>query len=213
VWKRKLADKNLVKKLQIEAMDMRQQNNMSIININTAKARLEDLTGQINMAHAQLKDVLTDKSIVDKQNQEMELIIQGKGQSEAEQKAAEFEAEREQTNRLNHSLQYKTEEGNTLSEQLKEEEAKAKDMLDIKINCEQEMEIVEEDAATMAQRRAQNKEDLIRAQIRQSQLKKANERAAEDLAKKTEENAALIKNNDELDLKNEKLDKEITELV
>jgi hypothetical protein len=52
VWKRKLADKNLVKKLQIEAMDMRQQNNMSIININTAKARLEDLTGQINMANA-----------------------------------------------------------------------------------------------------------------------------------------------------------------
>ena len=147
---------------------MRQQNNMSIININTAKARIEDLQGQINMANAQLKDVLTEKRVIDKENMEMELIIQGKGMTESEQKTAEFEAEREQTNRLNHSLQFKTEVGTTIAAQLKEEEAKAKDMLDAKINCEQEMEIVEEDAAAMAQRRAQNKDDIIRAQIKQS---------------------------------------------
>ncbi len=103
-WKRKLADKNLPKRLGLEAMDLRQQHAMAIININTAKARLEDLHGQINMAKAQLNDVLTDKRIVDKENAEMELIVQGKGMSEAEQKAAEFEAEREMTNRLNHSL-------------------------------------------------------------------------------------------------------------
>jgi transcriptional regulator CtsR len=51
-------------------------------------------------------------------------------------------------------------------------------MLDAKINNEQEMEIVEEDAAAMALRRAQNKEDIVRAQIKQSQLKKANETTA-----------------------------------
>ncbi len=78
-------------------------------------------------------------------------------------------------------------------------------MLDAKINCEQEMEIVEEDAGVMAQRRAQNKDDIIRAQIRQSQLKKANERCTEDLATKTQENVDLIKSNEELEVQNEKL--------
>jgi hypothetical protein len=79
-------------------------------------------------------------------------------------------------------------------------------MLDAKINNEQEMEIVEEDAAAMSLRRAQNKEDIVRAQIKQSQLKKANQMTAEDLAKMLEENAALIKGNEDLEAKNEKLD-------
>ena len=79
VQKRKLADKNYPKQLGLEAMDLRQQYAMSVININTAKARLEDLSGQINMANIQLRDVLTDKRIVDKENADMELIVIGKG--------------------------------------------------------------------------------------------------------------------------------------
>ena len=86
-------------------------------------------------------------------------------------------------------------------------------MLDSKINNEQEMEIVEEDAAAMARSRADNKEHLIRAQIRQSQLKKANERVDADLEQKTEENGALIKSNEDLEAENEKLDTQIKELV
>lgn len=90
------------------------------------------------MANAQIVDVLTDKRVVDVANAEMELILQGKGQTEAEQKLALFEAEREQTNKLQHSLNFKTEDGSRMLEQLKEEEALAKDMLDAKINAEQE---------------------------------------------------------------------------
>lgn len=76
-------------------MDLRQQFAMANININTAKARIEDLNGQVGMAHAQIHDILTDKRKVDNANAEMELILQGKGQTEAEQKLALFEAERE----------------------------------------------------------------------------------------------------------------------
>jgi len=36
------------------------------------------------MANAQIVDVLTDKRVVDVANAEMELILQGKGQTEAE---------------------------------------------------------------------------------------------------------------------------------
>jgi hypothetical protein len=48
---------------------------MAGININTASARIEDLNGQIKMAHAQIIDVLTDKRKVDVANSEMELIL------------------------------------------------------------------------------------------------------------------------------------------
>lgn len=70
--KRKLADKNLLKRYTMENMDLKQQSAMADININTAKARLEDLEGQKKMAQAQIKDVLTEKRKVDKENTEME---------------------------------------------------------------------------------------------------------------------------------------------
>lgn len=150
-WKRKFADKNnLLKKQMLETMDLRQQHNMAVININTAKARIEDLNGQVSMAQAQIHDELTEKRKVDKANAEMEHTLAGKGMTEAEQKLALFEAEREQTNRLHHSLNFKQEDGDRLLAQLKEEETLAKEMLDQKINLEQEMELVEEDARVMA---------------------------------------------------------------
>lgn len=211
--KRKLADKNLLKRYTMENMDLKQQSAMADININTAKARLEDLEGQKKMAQAQIKDVLTEKRKVDKENTEMEHHIQGKGQSEQEQKLLQFEAEREQTNRLQHSLAFKTEESQRLQEQLKEEEAKAKDMLDAKITAEQEMEILREDASAMASKRAANRDDLIRHQIKLSQLRANNERTAKELAAKKIENEALLKSNADLDAKNTKLDAAIVELV
>lgn len=47
-------------------------------------------------------------------------------------------------------------------EQLREEEKKCKDMLDLKITAEQTMELAEEDAKEMKARRVANKEDIIR---------------------------------------------------
>lgn len=64
-----------------------------------------------------------------------------------------FEAEREQTNKLQHSLNFKQEDGTRMLEQLKEEEALAKEMLDAKINAEQEQEIVDEDGKSMSTKR------------------------------------------------------------
>jgi hypothetical protein len=100
-----------------------------------------------------------------------------------------------------------------LLEQLKEEEAKAKDMLDAKINCEQETEIVEEDAGAMKNRRLQNREDLIRTQIRNSQLLSNNARVNDEYEQLLAKNEALLKANDEVEVQNEKLNNEIIELV
>lgn len=186
---------------------------MATININTAKARLEDLEGQRQMVMSQIRDLLADKNKVDEDNQEMEAVVRGKGMSEPEIKAQQQEAERHRISRLNLSLQYKQEEGEVLLERLKEEEAKAKEMLDAKINAEQESEVADEDAAAIKNMRRQNREELIKMQIRESQLKSGNQRAADELADLTEKNAALLKSNAEMEVKNETLDKQIVEIV
>ena len=56
-------------------------------------------------------------------------------------------------------------------EQLRDEEVKCKDMLDLKITAEQTLELEEEDAKEMYARRVANKEDIIKQQLRLSQLK------------------------------------------
>jgi len=56
---------------------------MAVININTAKARIQDLEGQLNMARSQIKDLLTDKRVVDEEISKAEAIIGGKGADEA----------------------------------------------------------------------------------------------------------------------------------
>jgi len=48
----------------------------------------------------QIKDILTDKRKVDKENGDIEARLQGRGMTEAEQKSRQFEAEREQTKKI-----------------------------------------------------------------------------------------------------------------
>ena len=61
-----------------------------------------------------------------------------------------------------HQLQAQRDQAEILLEQLREEEKKSKEMLDLKITAEQTMEVTEEDAKEMNARRVANKEDLIR---------------------------------------------------
>ena len=65
----------------------------------------------------------------------------------------------------------------------------------------------------MKNRRQQNREDLIRTQIRNSQLLSNNARVNEEYEEMVSKNEALVKANDEVEAQNEKLDKDIMELV
>ena len=213
VQTRKLNDRNLTKKAQAETMQARQESSLVEIDISIAKSRIGDLENQMAMCNQNIEDTLTEKRRVDKENMELEYKIQGRGVTDADQKAKFFEAEREQTMKLQHQLQAQRDHAEVLLEQLKEEEKKCKDMLDLKITAEQNLEITEEDAREMKSRRAVNKEDIIKHQLKLSQLKSQKKRlTAEDEELKTE-NAATIKENEKYEADNERLHGLIVELI
>ena len=144
---------------------------------------------------------------------ELEFQLSGRGDTDADKKARHFEAEREMTMKLQHSLQNQSEQAEMIEEQLKEEEKKCKEMLDLKITAEQTLELAEEDAKEMHERRANNREDIIKQRMKLSQLKKQRERLEvedEELAIKNKE---TNKENEKLEADNERLQVKIVELI
>mmetsp|Transcript_36608 Transcript_36608/g.44720 ORF Transcript_36608/g.44720 Transcript_36608/m.44720 type:complete len:149 (+) Transcript_36608:1194-1640(+) len=98
-------------------------------------------------------------------------------------------------------------------EQLREEEVKCKDMLDLKITADQSLELMEEDAKEMHARRVANKEDIIKQQLRLSQLKSQKKRLQGESQELTVSNAAVIKENEKVEMENERMQKVIMELI
>jgi chromosome segregation ATPase len=204
--KRRNEDKNLVRQQQAETRALQTEKSQVEIDISIAESRIKDLKGQQEVASQQIKEILTDKRKVDKENMELEHKLQGRGVTEADQKRLQFEAEREQITRLNLSIQFKNEQAEKMMEQLKAEEALARSELDAQINFEQEMEQLTEDADIAEKKRAENREELLRLQIKYSQLQTANAKHKDELERVSAANEKLVKENRELDEKNTKLD-------
>lgn len=147
-------DKDLEKRTKLMHMDLKKNEKLKVIELNTSAARIEDLNGQMEMANSQLQDLYADKLKVDRENTEMEHQLQGKGFTDKDQKAALEAATTEQTNRLEHSLIFMRERAEILNAQLREEETLARQMLDDKINGDVAMERVTEDGAIMGAKRS-----------------------------------------------------------
>jgi len=80
--KRRLEDKNLLKKQQETVMQIKQDNNKVHIDISIAESRIKDLDGLKEMNMSQIKDILTEKRKVDKENIDIDTKIQGRGVTE-----------------------------------------------------------------------------------------------------------------------------------
>lgn len=135
--------------------------------------------------------------------------IQGRGMTEAEQKAKQFDAEREQIKKIQNSLKFQKETANSVMERLKDEETKAKDMLDEKIKQMQNLNTLSEDLGEGRALAAKNREEIIKLQIRYSQLQSQEEKFKGEYTTLKEENDFYIKKNNEFELDNERLNKEI----
>lgn len=174
--RRRLEDKNLLKKQQETVMQLKQDNNKVHIDISIAESRIKDLEGLKDMSMSQIKDILTEKRKVDKDNQDVDAKIQGRGMSEQEQKAKQVDGEREQVKKIQNSLKVQKETANNVMERLKEEETKAKDLLDEKIKQQQELNQMAEDLRDGNALAHRNREEIIKLQIRYSQLQSLEER-------------------------------------
>ncbi len=210
---RRLADKQLLNKQKAITTALTTECEQINNDLLIAESRIKDLERQQKNSNEQIQDILTEKRKVDKVNLEMEHRLQGRGVTEADQKKLQFEAEREQITRLKYSLEYKNEQAQMMLDQLKQEEDLARDMLDKKINAEQEMELLTEDAQIVESKRIHNREELLRQQIKYSQLQSHNAKTKAELQKLTESNVKLSVQNTELDKKNQKLDSEIYLLI
>jgi len=211
--RRRLEDKNLLKKQQETVMQLKQDNNKVHIDISIAESRIKDLEGLKDMSMSQIKDILTEKRKVDKENQDIDAKIQGRGMSEQEQKAKQVDAEREQIKKIQNSLKVQKETANNVMERLKEEETKAKDLLDEKIKQQQELNQMTEDLRDGNALAHRNREEIIKLQIRYSQLQSLEERLATEHAGLAEENEYFKKKNAEFEAENEKLNKEIAATI
>ena len=155
---RRYNDKGLLQRHIRETMALKQENSLCNIDINIADSRKTDLEAQREMCNVQLNEILTEKRKVEKENAELEYKIQGRGVTEQDQKDKLFEAERKMEKELQHSLQIMREDAELMHEQLKEEEKKCKDMLDLKITAEQTFnDFTQPDAAVMAEKKNQNR--------------------------------------------------------
>ena len=115
--------------------------------------------------------------------------------------------------KLRHQLKNQQDDASNMLEQLQDEEKKSKIMLDDKITAEQTLEITEDDHKEMAAKRIANKEDIIKQQLRLSQLKSQKKRLQEESEELTVSNAAVIKENEKVEAENERLQKVIMELI
>ena len=93
--KRRLDDRNLLKKQLEVTMQLKQDFNKVNIDISIAESRIKDLQGLREMTLTQLRDIITEKRQTDNENDEIETRIAGRGVSEQEQKNKQFDAERE----------------------------------------------------------------------------------------------------------------------
>jgi len=187
--------------------------NLVDIDISIATSRIKDLDNQKEMCETQIQELLTEKRRVDKENLELEYKIQGRGVTQEDAARKLLEAEMEMTMKLRHQLEVQRDEAEIVLEQLKDEEKKCKDMLDLKITAEQEYELCEEDAKIMKNRRIVNKELIIKQQLKLSQLKSTKKRLISEKEVLTVDNASLIKENEKFEGDNAKLEVQIHELV
>lgn len=211
---RKFSDKGLLQRHIRETMGLKQENSLCNIDINIADSRKTDLEAQQDMCNVQLQEILTEKRKIEKENQELEYKIQGRGVTEADAKAKVFEAERHMERTLQHALQVMREDAEVMHEELKVEEAKCKTMLDLKIDAENMFKnVTEPDAQEMDAKKKQNREDLLSKRIKLSQLKSQRERMTDESKVLTKSNEILLKDNGDYDIKNKKLNAEILEIV
>ncbi len=206
-------DRNLLKKQQEVTRQLKQDNNKITIDISIAESRIKDLEGLKEMTLSQIKDILTEKRRVDKENMELEQRIQGKGVSEQEAKQKQFDAEREQIKKIQNSLKFQKEHATNLMERLKEEEINGKNMLDEKIKLQQELNLLTESLAEIKGIQFRNRQEIITLNIKKSQLEALEGRQDEELKKVHKENEEYIKKNQEFEKENEGLNTEIATTI
>lgn len=194
-------------------MGLNQECNKVQIDVSIANNRIKELTGMKEMTYKNLESLISDKQEIERENQLLEQKIHGKGISEEESKKKTTDAEKEQIKKIRNSLDNAKAEAEMLMERLKVEETKGQEMLNERINLQQNLITLEEDKKEASMLQDRNREELIRLRIKVSQLISSEERLVGDLRQFDDENRQFQKRNHEYEIENEELNKKIAETI
>ncbi len=207
--RRILDDKDLVKKQTTIVNQLNQERGKVHIDISIAESRIKDLENAQKMALGSIQELLIEKKKFDKENIDIEAKIAGRGMTEAEQKAKQIDAEKEQLKKIQNSLNCEKEQATSIMRRLEDEEKKARELLEEKMKIQVHLHLLTEqlnDAKAIA---SKHRDEIIKMQIRISQLQSLEERLKVDGETLTKENEFYLKKNAEFEQENEKLTQEI----
>ena len=161
------------------------------------------------MTLGSIQELLIEKKKFDKENTDIEAKIAGRGMTEAEQKAKQIDAEKEQLKKIQNSLNCEKEQAISIMKRLEDEEKKARELLEEKMKIQVHLHLLTEtlnDAKAIA---GKHRDEIIKMQIRISQLQSLEERLKVDHETLSKENEFYLKKNAEFELENAKLTQEI----
>ena len=98
--KRILDDKDLVKKQTTIVNQLNQERGKVHIDISIAESRIKDFENAQKMTLGSIQELIVERKKLDKDNTDIEAKIAGRGMTEAEQKAKQIDAEKEQLKKI-----------------------------------------------------------------------------------------------------------------
>lgn len=161
-------------------------------DITVAENRIKDLTTRQEILNSTIMDILTDKRKIDKYNMELEDKISGRNVTDDMQKQKHKDEERKMRIKYEKNVANLKSQGVIMMEKIANEEAKSKDVLDEKLKLEQELLDLKEDLTKLLGQHTNNRDELIKLRVKNSQLDSQNTLLAEEELQLGDENAGLI---------------------
>ena len=144
---------------------------------------------------------------------ELEDKISGRNVTDEMTKKKHKNEERKMRIKYEHSVNYLKSQGEILMDKISFEETKSKDVLDEKLKLEQELIDMKEDMAKEFEKDHENRENLIKLRVKNSQLETQDLDQIEEEKTLVKENEELLQENTDAEKLNIDLKRKITETI
>lgn len=211
--KLKLEDKDLIKKQNEEMLKHIQHYNRLEIEINIAKSRIRELEGVKLMNIRILQDIYAEIRDLEEENAVMAKKLEPDAMDDAKFLEVLAGKEKEKLVELGSKIKADSAYVEHILDTLKDEEGKAKDMLDEKVRLENELKLNHEDLDKYKTTVKNNDDELIRLQNLEDMQVSRRTRLTKEVGDLKNENEDYIKKNAELEAENELLEKKIDHVI
>lgn len=187
-------------------MNLKQDHNKIKNDITLANNRIKELETTREILNQAINDILKDKRKIDKYNMELEDKISGRNVTDLQTKQNYKNEERKMRIKYEKNLDTLKKQGVNLVDKGGDEETHSKEVLDEKLKLEQDLIDLNEDLNVMFEKHQENRENLIKFRVKNSQLDTQLQMLQIEEEQLTEQNKKLLEDNEQL--QNDNLDKD-----